>query len=133
MNTTEAFLFLLLGYCATVAVEIPVLLVGLAPEHNRQTKLSAGLLLTAFTYPVVVLVLPILVTQTWGHTAYLLVAETYAPIAEVLFFRFITNQSLLAHPDRDAVAIILANISSFALGAAGLSSWILNSIRLTLN
>jgi len=66
MNTSEAFLFLLLGYCATVAVEIPVLLVGLAPKHNRQTKLSAGLLLTAFTYPIVVLVLPILVMQPWG-------------------------------------------------------------------
>ena len=133
MNTSELFLFLLFGYIATVAIELPVLMWGLSDRHSKSTKLTSGLLLTGFTYPIVVLVLPVIVSVLWGQTVYLVIAETYAPIVEVLFFRFMTSKKLFAKPDRDAVVIILANVLSFLVGAAFLSNWILLAIRWLLN
>jgi hypothetical protein len=50
--------YLVVGYALTVAVELPVLVFGLAPEHTLVRKLLAGFWLTACTYPVVVLVSP---------------------------------------------------------------------------
>ena len=132
MNPSELFLFFLLGYIATVVIEVPVLMTGLASKHSLWEKFMCGLLLTAFTYPIVVLVLPATVLPRWGQIMYLVIAETYAPLAEVLFFRFMTNQQLLAMPDRDAVVITIANLLSFALGAAFLSDWILAAIRYCL-
>jgi len=133
MNLPELFLFLVLGYIATVAIEVPVLIAGLTRRHNLRTRFTCGLLLTAFTYPIVVLVLPATVLPYWGQTIYLAIAESYAPLAEVLFFRFMTNQKLPAALDRDAVVIMCANLLSFALGAAFLSDWILAVIRSCLN
>ena len=53
----------------------------------------------------------------------------YAPLAEILFFRFITKQNLLTRPDRDALAIIAANLCSFLIGKAFLGRLILDAVR----
>ena len=102
-----AWQFLVVGYAATVAVETPVLLLGLSPQHSRQTRLFAGFWLTACTYPVVVLTLPWVVPQ-----AYDLAAETFAPLAEVLLFGWITGQWNW----RDTAAITAANLISYGVG-----------------
>ena len=41
--------FLPWGYLLTVAIEVPVLLVGLSAHHPLRDRLLAGLALTAFT------------------------------------------------------------------------------------
>jgi hypothetical protein len=74
-DTAALWWFLPWGYLFTVAVELPVLLVGLAPRHSLRDRLVAGLALTAFTYPIVICVLPPLVWEPWGRTWYLAVAE----------------------------------------------------------
>ena len=43
----EAWAFLPWGYLATVAIELPVLVVGLSPRHRVRDRLVAGLALTA--------------------------------------------------------------------------------------
>lgn len=128
MNANEAWMFLTFGYVATVAIELPILYFGLHAKHSVTQRLSAGFLLTAFTYPMVVLVFPV-VTQPFGRLTYLAVAETFAPIAEVAFFRLLIDQPILSRPDRDAVVITLANILSFVTGEAFLGEWILGIIR----
>jgi hypothetical protein len=94
--------FLVVGYFATIAIETPILLVGLSPRHALRTKLFAGAWLTACTYPIVVLALP---NQT-------LIAETFAPLAEVAAFAVLTR----AAGWRDAAAITVANLASFGVG-----------------
>ena len=116
-DTAALWRFLPWGYLFTVSVELPVLLVGLAPRHSIRDRLVAGLALTAFTYPIVICVLPSLVWEPWGRTWYLAVAETFAPVAECLLFRLAFGPA----PDRrsaarDAATIVLANLLSFGLG-----------------
>jgi hypothetical protein len=109
--------FLPWGYLFTVAVELPLLLVGLSPRHSIRDRVLAGLALTAFTYPVVICVLPPLVWVPWGRGWYLLVAETFAPVAECLLFRAAFGPApTRAAAIRDAAAIVLANLASFGLG-----------------
>jgi hypothetical protein len=106
------------GYAITVAVELTVLWFGLAARHPARTRVFAGFWLTACTYPVVWLVLPPLFEERW---AYLLVAETFAPVAECGLFWWVFVRG--AKPDRratarDFMAITLANLGSFGLGEA---------------
>jgi hypothetical protein len=109
--------FLPWGYLFTVAVELPLLLVGLSPRHSIRDRVLAGLALTAFTYPIVICVLPPLVWVPWGRGWYLLVAETFAPVAECLLFRAAFGPTpTRAAALRDAAAIVLANLASFGLG-----------------
>jgi hypothetical protein len=112
--------FLLIGYPLTIAVEIPILLLGLSPRHRLGRRLFAGIWLTACTYPIVVLVLPPLLLRGGGGRAlYLLVAETFAPAAECTLFwlAFGARKEWLGRSMwRDFAAIILANLSSFAAG-----------------
>lgn len=115
--------FLPWGYLLTVALELPVLLVGLSPRHSMRDRILAGLALTAFTYPIVVCVLPPLVWGSWGRLGYLLVAETFAPVAECLLFRAAVGPA----PSRwiavrDYATIVLANLVSFGLGLF-MESW----------
>lgn len=109
--------FLPWGYLLTVLVEVPVLLVGLSSRFKLRDRLTLGLWLTACTYPIVVIVLPPLVWAPLGRTWYLLVAETFAPLAECLLLRAAYGPA----PDRttalrDYSAVIVANLLSFALG-----------------
>lgn len=116
MPNAEYMRLMLGAYLLTVAVETAVLLVGLSRRHSVRARLFAGAWLTACTYPVVWLVLPPLFEERW---LYLLVAETFAPVAEcVLFwFAFVRGRD----PDRratqrDFVAVVLANLASFGVG-----------------
>lgn len=108
-------LFLVFGYLATVAIETPVLLVGLRSSTSAWRRVQYGFLLTAFTYPFVAIILPVLIAP-YGRPVFLLVAETFAPVAEVLLFRFLIQRSWNAAPDHNDVAIVIANLVSFALG-----------------
>ena len=57
----EMWDFLLRGYLLTIMIELPILWFGLSPHHSRGTRLWAGCWLTACTYPIVILVLPLTV------------------------------------------------------------------------
>ena len=78
----------------------------------------AGLWLTACTYPIVTLVLPLLL-ENYSRGVYLLVAETFAPVAEcILFWLAFGSAAELGKRSmwRDFGAIVLANIASFVAG-----------------
>ncbi len=124
MSPTELWRFLPLGYLVTVLVETPILLIGLSPRHSWKRKLLTGVWLTACTYPVVTLVMPLMFAPE-SRTAYLLVAETFAPVAEcVLFWIAFGQEELLGKRTmwRDFAAIIAANLASFGLGEL-LNAW----------
>ncbi len=114
----ELLLFLPFGYLLTVLIETPVLVAGLSRALTLRQRFFAGFWLTACTYPVVVLVLPILFADT-SRTLYLLVAETFAPIAECVLFWFVFGRKLDAGTGaqmRNFGTIVLANILSFIAG-----------------
>lgn len=124
--------FLPWGYLLTIALETPVLWFGLSAGHSPARRLFAGVWLTACTYPIVVLVMPLVIVPAWGYLAYLGIAETFAPAAECLLF-WLTfrpsppdaaeNNPPSATPQlRDYLAIITANLVSFLIGGAILSS-----------
>ena len=123
-SSYELWRFLPFGYLVTIAVEIPILFFGLSPRHNWKRKISAGVWLTACTYPIVTLVLPLLLAA-YSRATYLLIAETFAPIAECTLF-WLAFGSKSEHWRismwRDFVAIVLANLASFAVGEL-LNKW----------
>ena len=117
LTAEELWAFLPGGYLLTIAIEIPILWLGLSPSHPRDRRLIAGCWLTACTYPIVILVLPWVGGARWGYMAYLAVAETFAPLAECLLFRAafpIPSRRTAAL--RDMAAIVAANIASFVVG-----------------
>ncbi|HEX6730526.1 MAG TPA: hypothetical protein VF074_10965 [Pyrinomonadaceae bacterium] len=107
-----------LGYLLTILIETPILLFGLAKRHPPGRRLLAGIWLTACTYPIVTLVLP-LVLVDYSRAVFLVVAETFAPVAECILFwlafgsRGEWGSKLMW---RDFVAIVAANLASFAAG-----------------
>jgi hypothetical protein len=118
VSPEDLWRFLPLGYLFTVAVETPVLVLLLSPRHRLRRRLFAGLWLTACTYPVVVLVLPVLFAGA-QRAAYLAVAETFAPVAEcALFWLAFGERGGLGRRSawRDFAAITLANVLSFLAG-----------------
>jgi hypothetical protein len=118
MSSTSLWRFLPLGYLLTILIETPVLLVGLSPRHSIKRRLVSGLWLTACTYPIVVLVLPPLFENT-SRAVYLIVAETFAPVAECMLFWFAYGQGEEVGERsmwRDFAAIVIANLASFGVG-----------------
>ena len=118
MSSIELWRFLPLGYLLTILIETPILVLGLSHRHSRTRKLLAGVWLTACTYPIVTLVLPLLFVES-SRTFYLLVAEIFAPVAEcVLFWLAFGSRSELGKPSmrRDFLAIVVANLASFLAG-----------------
>lgn len=126
MISSEIWVLLLLGYVLTVLIEVPVLCVGLSAEYSIRDRWTSGMLLTAFTYPFVVLILPAMMSLTGiqSRLVYLLIAETWAPVGEVMLFRYLHRIPMRKSADRNAVVIVIANLCSFAVGEAGLSRWI---------
>lgn len=124
----ELLRFLPVGYLVTVLVETPVLLLGLSPRlTTRRQRLFAGLWLTACTYPIVVLVLPILFASS-SRAAYLAVAETFAPLAECVLFWLVFAKGREAADTgalvRSFAAIVIANVLSFIAGEVlGVFGW----------
>ena len=126
MDPRELWWFMLWGYPLTVALETPVLLLGLAPRHRWPRRVLAGLWLTACTYPIVVVVLPT-VMAGFPRAAYLAVAETFAPAAECLLFYAAFPPGKGERPTwlRDGAAIVAANLMSFVpVELARASGWI---------
>jgi hypothetical protein len=114
----DLWLFLPAGYLLSVALETPVLLIGLSKQLGFKQRLFAGLWLTACTYPIVVLVLPILFASS-SRSLYLLVAETFAPVAECALFWLACRRKLtISTRDwlRNFAVIVVANLLSFAGG-----------------
>ena len=113
------WLFLIVGYVFTISIETPILMLGLSPEHPMKRRIAAGFWLTACTYPIVVLTLPELFDPTERRLAYLLVAETFAPVAEcALFWAAFGARSEWGRRTmwRDFAVITLANFASFGIG-----------------
>jgi len=118
MSPSELWRFLFIGYPFTILIETPILLVGLSKRHSFKRKLFAGLWLTACTYPIVVLVLPLALSNS-SRAVYLTIAETFAPIAEcALFWLAYGKREELGKPSmwQDIAAIALANLASFVAG-----------------
>lgn len=116
--------FFPLGYLFTIAIETPILLAGLSERHSWRRRLLAGIWLTACSYPIVTLVLP-LVFEHRPRWLYLLAAEVFAPVAECLLFwlAFGSRQDEGKRAIwRDFSAIVLANVASF-VGGEILNAW----------
>ncbi len=115
---SDLWTFLPIGYLLTIIIETAVLLIGLPSKITLKQKLFCGIWLTACTYPVVILVLPALFYGS-SRALYLLIAETFAPVAECLLFRLaFRSRDDLSTSDwiRSFAAIILANLASFGAG-----------------
>jgi len=118
MSPSELWRFLPFGYLLTILIETPILIAGLSPRHPLKRRLLAGVWLTACTYPIVVLVLPLFFADS-SRAAYLTVAEVFAPVAEcVLFWLAYGDSKELGKASmwRDFAAIIVANLASFLGG-----------------
>lgn len=118
MSPLELWRFLPLGYLLTIAIETPILFFGLSRRHPQRHRFMAGFWLTACTYPIVTLVLPLLL-ENYSRGVYLLVAETFAPVAEcILFWLAFGSATEFGKRSmwRDFGAIGLANIASFVAG-----------------
>ena len=118
MSPSDLWHFLLPGYLFSILIETPVLLIGLSQRHSFKQKLFAGVWLTACTYPIVVLVMPMLFVDR-SRALYLVVAETFAPVAECILFwvAFGRREEVgKASMWRDFIAIIVANLASFLGG-----------------
>ncbi len=124
MAPNELWRFFPLGYLFTILIETPILVLGLSRRHSFKRKLFAGVWLTACTYPIVTLVLPLVFAQH-SRMLYLLVAETFAPVAEcALFWLALGKRKHLGRLCmwRDFGAIIVANLASFGIGEV-MNAW----------
>ena len=118
MSPSELWRFLLIGYPFTILIETPILLLGLSRRHSFKQKLFAGVWLTACTYPIVVLVMPLIFANS-SRTTYLIVAETFAPLAEcVLFWLAYGKAEEVGKRSmwQDMATIVIANLASFLGG-----------------
>jgi hypothetical protein len=118
MSPSELWRFLLIGYPFTILIETPILLVGLSRRHSFKQKLFAGVWLTACTYPIVVLVMPLVFANT-SRAIYLIVAETFAPVAECILFWLASGKAEELGTRsmwQDFAAIVVANLASFLGG-----------------
>jgi hypothetical protein len=103
-------------YLFSIAIEAPILMVGLSRRHPMRHRVFAGFWLTACTYPFVWLVFPALIEN---RNLYLWVAETFAPLGGCRLFWLAFGR---AEPRtraafwQDMVAITIANLASFGLG-----------------
>lgn len=114
----DLWAFLPIGYLFTIAIETPVLLVGLSPKVTLKQRLWCGIWLTACTYPIVVLVLPAIFMDQ-SRALYLTVAEIFAPVGEcLLFWLAFRGTGSLDTGDwiRSLAAIVVANLASFGFG-----------------
>lgn len=118
LTPIKLWLFFPVGYLTTILIETPILLLGLSKKLSFKHKLMCGIWLTACTYPVVVLVLPVIFEQ-FSWFIYIVIAETFAPLGECLFFwlAFRGKQNFILSDWIQCFSmIILANLASFGLG-----------------
>lgn len=118
LPASDLWRFLPFGYLFTILIETPILLIGLSKRHSIKRRLIAGIWLTACTYPIVVLVMPLMFANT-SRAVYLIVAETFAPVAECILFwlAYGTKEELGRRSMwQDCAAIVIANLASFLGG-----------------
>lgn len=118
MSPSQLWRFLPIGYLLTILIETPILVVGLSARHRLRRRLIAGVWLTACTYPIVTLVLPLLLVHS-SRATFLVIAETFAPVAEcILFWLAFGQDTAVGTPSmwRDFSAIVVANLASFTAG-----------------
>ena len=106
--------FLPIGYLFSIAIEMPILCVGLSPQHPMSRRILAGFWLTACTYPLVVLVVPHWFDTAAERVQYLLAAESIAHFGECLLFY--AAFAPLKQTSRDMAAVFGANLASFLSG-----------------
>jgi hypothetical protein len=111
-------------YLITIAIETPILCVGLSSEHPLRRRLLSGIWLTACTYPLVWFVAPVWFDPIEERIAYLAVAESIAHFGECALF-YLAFQPRL-HPWRDMAAVFGANLASFGLGEWANYLWFAN-------
>ena len=119
MDPHDNWALLIPFYLFTISIETPILLLGLSPRHSYGRRLFCGFWLTACTYPIVFLVLPMLFDMREQRALYLLVAETFAPLAECALFwaAFGTCKEFGKRSMwRDLAVITAANLASFGGG-----------------
>lgn len=113
-------------YLVTVALETAVLVFALSRRHPLGRRLLAGVWLTACTYPVVWYVIPQFLDPGEQRAPYLIVAETFAPLAECVVFWLAFVRGLPHDPtstERDVLAIVAANLVSFLIPELGFIAW----------
>src|SRR5437660_9080915 len=118
MSLPELWGFLIPGYPLSILIETPILIIGLSRRHPIKHRLFAGIWLTACTYPIVVLVMPLLFSNA-SRTIYLIVAETFAPVAECILFWLAYGKSEEVGKRsmwQDFATIVVANLASFLGG-----------------
>ncbi|MBI5831749.1 MAG: hypothetical protein HZB16_05465 [Armatimonadetes bacterium] len=107
------------GYALGVVVETPVLLATLSPAHGWRRRCAAGLWLTACTYPLLVMVLPVFIDPDTAWTRYVVVGEVAVAVTESALFYLAFNRGT-QRPRRwlvqDVVAVVLANLASYLVG-----------------
>jgi hypothetical protein len=119
MDPQSSWDFLIPGYLFTIGIETPILLLGLSPRHSYARRLFCGFWLTACTYPIVVLVLPMLIDIKEHRVWYLLFAESIAHFGECALFwaAFGTRKECgKLSMWRDLTTVFLANTASFLVG-----------------
>jgi hypothetical protein len=118
MSTPSPWAFLPVGYLLTVMIETPVLIVGLSSRHSLGRKIAASLWINACSYPIVILVLPVVLASA-PSAVYIAVAEAFAPFSECLLFvaAFYDRADLWRREMwRDVGAVTAANLASFLIG-----------------
>lgn len=116
---SKEYLLMMLSYFVqTILIEGVILLVGLSRRHSIGRRLFAGVWLTACTYPLLWLVLPTIISMQQHRALYLIVGETFVPIAEcaIFWFTFDRGRATQREVIRDMLVIAVANLASFGLG-----------------
>lgn len=120
MTFNNPWSFLPVGFALTCLIETPILVAGLSPRHSLARKLMLGLWLNAFSYPIVILVFPVILHR-YPNWVYITVAEVFAPVSECALFwvAFGSRRELGTRTMwRDFAVICAANMASFLIGEA---------------
>ncbi|BCS32320.1 hypothetical protein TBR22_A15300 [Luteitalea sp. TBR-22] len=110
-DPAELWRWLPVGYVVTLAIEAPILSLGLSRPVVGWQRLAVAAWLTAVTYPVVVVALPLALPASTPWLAYFLIAETFAIVTECLLFRLAWRGTW-----RDVGVVALANLVSATVG-----------------
>ena len=105
--------FFLVGLTLTILLEFPFYFYGLEPRRPARQRRLICLLANLVSYPVVIFILPGFFSS---YNAYLAVAETFAPLSEILWLQVVAGPVTR----REGLAIIAANLFSWLFG-----SWLL--------
>jgi hypothetical protein len=119
MDLSNPWIWFVPFYLFTISIETPVLVVGLSPRHSLGRRIFCGFWLTACTYPIVFLVLPLVFDPTTDRVRYLIVGESVAHFGECALFwaAFGTREEFgKLSMWRDLAAVFLANTASFVAG-----------------